>query len=202
MRIFLDCSPRKIAEYTQRYGHAFGQLRTPLTNYAQAPGITWAADNGFYTNPDAAAWIRWVARFEDQVDDRPAWVAMPDIVGDAQRTLELFEYFGRRTNGLPRALVLQDGIGRVPIPWDQVTAVFIGGSDDFKVSREAYAAAKTARILGKQIHVGRINTFARCQNWLGLADTLDGSGISRYDHMLEDVLSKINGEHPQGAMAL
>jgi hypothetical protein len=47
------------------------------------------------------------------------------------------------------------------------------------------------------VHVGRVNTAARVRNWVGLADSIDGSGISRFDHMLEDVLAMIRGEHPQ-----
>jgi hypothetical protein len=78
--------------------------------------------------------------------------------------------------------------------------VFIGGSDDFKVSREAFAAASTAKVLGKLVHVGRVNTVKRLRNWIGVADSIDGSGISRYDHMLEDVLSFIRGEHPQAEL--
>jgi hypothetical protein len=35
------------------------------------------------------------------------------------------------------------------------------------------------------------------RNWIGLADSIDGSGISRFDHMLEDVIAQIDGEHPQ-----
>jgi hypothetical protein len=51
--------------------------------------------------------------------------------------------------------------------------------------------------LGKWVHVGRVNTVARVRNWIDLADSIDGSGISRFDHMLEDVLAMIRGEHPQ-----
>jgi hypothetical protein len=57
-------------------------------------------------------------------------------------------------------------------------------------------------MLGKWVHVGRINTASRVRNWLGLADSCDGSGMSRFDHMLEDVLAAIAGEHPQTAMEL
>jgi hypothetical protein len=201
VKILLDCSPRKISEYSERYGYEFGQLRTPLTNYANA-GVPWAADNGFFSNPDVGSWLRWVGTFESEQANRPMWVALPDIVGDAQRTLELFEHFMLRTNELPRALVLQDGVSRTRIPWDAIRAVFIGGSDDFKVSREAFAAARTAKVLGKIVHVGRVNTAKRMRNWFGLADSIDGSGISRYDHMLEDVLSLIRGEHPQAQLEI
>jgi hypothetical protein len=131
---------------------------------------------------------------------RPLWVTLPDVVGDARRTLELFARFEDRAQGLPKALVLQDGIGNLPIPWDRISAVFIGGSDEFKVSREAKAAATAARMLGKLVHVGRVNTAARVRDWLGLADSIDGSGISRYDHMLADVLAAISGKSPQSSL--
>ena len=134
--------------------------------------------------------------------EKPIFVCMPDIVGDAIRTLELFAEFAHVANGLPRALVLQDGIGQHRIEWRMVSAVFVGGSDSFKTSPEAINAAKAAKMLGKWVHVGRVNTPSRVANWLGLADSIDGSGISRYDHMLRDVLLMIRGEHPQEALAL
>jgi hypothetical protein len=195
MKIMLDCSPAKIAEYRERFAYDFWQFRTPLTNYAAAEGVPFGADNGFFAKPNVDTWLRWLGRIE--TGERPIFVALPDIVGDAMRTLELFEYFKLRTNELPRALVLQDGIERVRIPWDDLDAVFIGGSDRFKYGTEAIRAATTAKILGRWVHVGRVNTAARVDNWLGLADSIDGSGISRFDHMLIDVLSAISGEHPQ-----
>ncbi len=198
MLVLLDCSPAKIRTYSVRFGYEFGQLRTPLTNYALAPEpVLWAADNGFFSSQNTKAWLAWVDRFDENRERRPLFVTLPDIVGDAQRTVELFEYFKLRTNELPRALVLQDGIANVTIPWADLDAVFIGGSDRFKFSTEAIAAARTAKILGRWVHVGRVNTANRVRNWLGLADSIDGSGISRYDHMLEDVLSAIRGEHTQ-----
>lgn len=197
MKILLDASPTKIAQYSDRYAYDFWQLRTPLTQYARA-GVPWALDNGCFATFDQPRWERML----DEADqNRPLFVALPDIVGDAQRTAELFEFFYRRTQELPRALVLQDGIERVRIPWSDITAVFIGGSDAFKVAPTAIAATKAAKMMGKWVHVGRVNTAARVRNWLGLADSIDGSGISRYDHMLEDVLAMIRGEHPQQEIA-
>jgi hypothetical protein len=52
-------------------------------------------------------------------------------------------------------------------------------------------------MMGKWVHVGRVNTAKRVRDWVGLADSIDGSGISRFDHMLEDVLSMLGGHHPQ-----
>lgn len=200
MKVMLDVSPAKLAAYRERYGVDLWQLRTPLTKYARAPGVPWALDNGLF----AGVLHRkiWERLLDEADEDRPVFVTLPDVVGDAQRTAELFEQFWTRTQELPRALVLQDGIGSVRIPWDDIVAVFIGGSDAFKVSREAFAAARTAKILGKWVHVGRINTAKRLYEWLELADSCDGSGMSRFDHMLEDVLAAIAGTHPQHRIQL
>lgn len=193
MKILLDASLAKIAEYSVRYGFEFWQLRTPLTKYAIGQ-VPYGLDNGCFGRFERATWERLLIEAED---NRPIFACLPDIVGDARRTLDLFEAFRLQTNGLPRALVLQDGIGSCAIPWDQLAAVFVGGSDNFKISREAINACRTAKMLGKWVHVGRVNTAARVRDWLGVADSVDGSGISRFDHMLEDVLAMIRNEHPQ-----
>jgi hypothetical protein len=196
MKILLDCSPAKIIEYRERYNFDFWQLRTPLTKYARAP-VPYALDNGCFAKFEHDAWERMLIEADA---DRPIFVTLPDIVGDAQRTSELFEHFFTRTQELPRALVLQDGIEHVRIPWNDIDAVFIGGSDNFKFSKQAQDCARAAKMLGKWVHVGRVNTSKRVHNWLGMADSIDGSGISRFDHMLEDVLTAIRGQHPQTAL--
>ena len=193
----LDCSPAKILEYRERYEFDFWQLRTPLTNYARAEGIPFGLDNGCYAKFDRRAWDRLLEQAET---DAPVFATLPDIVGDAARTLDLFRYFLRHTNGIPRALVLQNGIEHHPIPYEELAAVFIGGDDAFKISKVAINAARAAKILGLWVHVGRVNTAKRLRNWVGLADSIDGSGISRFDHMLEDCLAVIKGEHPQHEM--
>ena len=196
MKILLDCSPRKIAEYTERYGYEFWQLRTPLTRNALA-GVPYGLDNGCFARFELAAWLKQV---HEARTVRPLFVTLPDIVGDSRRTLDLFEHFYDLTRGVPRALVLQDGIGQHQIPWAHLDAVFVGGSDAFKTAPEAINACRAAKMMGKWVHVGRVNTASRVRNWLGLADSIDGSGISRFDHMLEDVLAMIRDEHPQQAL--
>jgi len=189
----LDCSPRKIHEYRKKYGVDFWQLRTPLTKYALA-GVPYGLDNGCFKRFDEKTWSRLLNEAEL---DLPKFVCLPDIVGDSVRTLDLFKAFESKTSGLPRALVLQDGIGGHRIDWDKLSAVFVGGSDNFKISSEAMNACKTAKMLGKWVHVGRVNTADRVKDWIGIADSIDGSGISKYDYMLENVLAMIGGYHAQ-----
>ena len=198
MKILLDKSPATIDQQRERFGDVIWQLRTPLTGY-RLHGCPYGLDNGAFTQFDEAKWRRQLIEAREH---RPLFVCLPDIVGSARRTLELFRHFAPVTVGLPRALVLQDGIGQFDLPWSQIDAVFVGGSDQFKVSTEAFDAARTAKLLGKWVHVGRVNTGKRVEQWVGVADSCDGSGMSQYDHMLTDVVRAIKGESKQEVLAL
>ena len=121
---------------------------------------------------------------------------MPDLVGDAVRTKDLYDYFSFYVYKVPRALVIQDGIESVNIDWIKTEAVFVGGSDSFKMSKQATDVCKIAKMMNKWVHVGRVNTVSRLKNFVGIADSVDGSGISRFDHMLEPLLEFIkNGDN-------
>ena len=200
MRVLLDSSLRYREAAEQKHGSVFYQLLTPLTRYAYA-GVPYAIDNGCFARFDKPAWLKML----DEARERPArpiFVTLPDVVGSAKRTAELFERFLMDTRGLPRALVLQDGVENERIWWEELDAVFVGGSDAFKYSCFAMEAAKAAKILGKHVHVGRVNTPGRVDYWRGVADTIDGSGISRYTHMLDAVMAEINCDKPQIALGL
>ena len=55
---------------------------------------------------------------------------------------------------------------------------------------------KTAKILGKQVHVGRVNTYKRYRRFSVLGcDTCVGSGVSRYDNMLQNILNGLRAEN-------
>ena len=105
----------------------------------------------------------------------------------------------RRRLGLPDPYAAEPGES---VPETPPQAGRVGGSDAFKISPEALQAARCAKMLGKWVHVGRVNEARRVQNWLGLADSIDGSGISRFDHMLKEVIAAIDGTHPQPALHL
>src|SRR6187399_541636 len=98
MRIMLDCSPAKLAEYRARYDFDFYQLRTPLTKYARAVGVPYGLDNGCFSDFPRRIWERLLNEAEA---DRPLFCTLPDVVGDAQRTAELFDMFAPRLNELP-----------------------------------------------------------------------------------------------------
>lgn len=117
------------------------------------------------------------------------WVAAPDSVqwvgdrpvGDACKTLELFREWCPilRGFGVPVALVTQDDAHRYPILWDDIDAIFVGGSDTWKFSAPSADICAEAKRRGKLVHVGRVNSRDRMRQAAAIgADTVDGSQFS------------------------
>lgn len=191
MIVLLDTS-EPLDKAGSELGIEVGQLLTPLTKFADR-GATYAIDNGAFSKFDGPTFCalldrQWAAKY------RCLWVAAPDVVGSARRTLECFDAWYPKLSGWRVALVVQDGIENLPIPWNLIDAVFIGGSTAFKVSAEAEAVVRAAKILGKWAHIGRVNTPERFDKFLAMgADSIDGTGISRYTHMRKELTSVANG---------
>lgn len=160
-----------------------GHLLSP--NAANDPRkfhLPWAADNSafscfsrdkFLRMLDSMAWLS------------PLWVVAPDVVGDAQRTIDLFgvwreEIVGR---GFPIAFVAQDGLTMEMLSelWAQIDCLFIGGSTEFKLSCASVEFIREAQNKGKLVHVGRVNSLERIR-WAHVAgaDSVDGSSMSRF----------------------
>lgn len=181
-------------------GVATGQLLTPLTRYRlRNPEKPWAIDNGGFKRLDIAAFEALLAR-ESHHRERCLFVAAPDIVGSAQRTLELLDHFRPTLAGWRIALVCQDGQETLPIPWNTIDAVFIGGSTAWKCSLHVEAIIRTAKVLGKWVHVGRVNDPERFLHFEDLgADSCDGTGLARYTHMRRAIAARKNQQQLQFA---
>jgi hypothetical protein len=169
-------------------GEQVGQLLTPLTRYRlRDPSRPWAIDNGGFSRFEEAAFLALLAR-EDHHKENCKFVCLPDVVGSARRTLEIFERWLPRIAGWRSALVIQDGQDHLPIPWDQIDAVFIGGTTAFKCGDGTAQIIRTAKILGKWVHVGRVNDPVRWDHFEKLgADSVDGTGIARYTDRREAI---------------
>jgi hypothetical protein len=160
-----------------------GQLLTPLTRYSNRGRGVVGIDNGAFARFDARAFLSLLKR-EKPNRERVKFVAAPDVVGSARRTLEVFRHWYPKLHGWPIALVAQDGIEDLDIPWDFIAAVFIGGSTEWKLGRHAEAVIRAGQAMGKWIHVGRVNTPDRLDKFAAMGvDSCDGSGISQYSHM-------------------
>jgi hypothetical protein len=178
-------------ECAAEIGGEVGQLLTPLTRYTlRDPDRPWAIDNGAFSGFDKAAFLSLLER-EQRHCEKCLFVAAPDVVGSARRTLEVFEHWGPKLAGWRPALVCQDGQEHLPIPWPRVAAVFIGGSTKWKCSPEAAHIIQAAKAIGKYVHVGRVNHPERFAHFEKLgADSIDGTGIARYSHMRRAIAAR------------
>ncbi len=193
MRFLIDKSPAHVARKNES-DLVGGQLITPLTGYSDWGG-TYGIDNGAYSGFPEVAFQRILNR-QEAARERCLFVTCPDIVGAAQRSIELFKRRRRWIpEGWPVALVAQDGMESLEIPWDELDAIFLGGLDPWKDSRAAADIIKTAKILKKWSHIGRVNTPKRYEHFAALgADTCDGSGVAQYDWMLTKIENHMNGD--------
>jgi hypothetical protein len=169
-------------------GCAVGELFTPLNGFSpKRPGGPFAIDNGAFARFDPYAFRMLLNKHEDR-RHLCKFVAVPDVVGSARRTSEVFERWYDELCRWPLAYVCQDGQEDLPIPWDLISAVFIGGSTSWKMSPHAAACVKAAKALGKWAHFGRVNTPGRFEYAEGLGcDSVDGTGLSRYSWMRERI---------------
>lgn len=190
MRILIDNKPHQVSRLMAKYDFIGGQLLTPLTRNADAGGV-YGIDNGAFSRFNAAGFERLLER-QSEHRHRCLFVALPDVVASARRTLEVFNMLCHDYSGWARALVAQDGLEDLDIPWNNVEAVFIGGSTEWKDSKAAADICKAAKILGRHVHVGRVNTPRRYEHFQKLgAHTCDGSGVSRFDHMLDKIQARL-----------
>jgi hypothetical protein len=193
MKFLIDKSAAEVGrKMDQHRDYIAGQLLTPLTRYSNFGG-TFAIDNGAFSGFDATAFKNLLAR-EDTHRTKCLFVTIPDVVGSARRTLEIWRHRAKFAQHWPAALVAQDGIEDMEIPWGDMATVFIGGRDPWKDSQAALDIVKTAKALAVHVHVGRVNTAKRFRLFAEAgADTCDGSGIAMYDHMLDALVREMSG---------
>lgn len=195
MKLLLDCAPTKYHRLREQFDFIGGQLLTPLTRYSYQGGV-YAVDNGAFSKFSAEA-FRAILERDKRHRDNCLFVVCPDVVGNARRTLDAFDHWADELTLWPLALAIQDGVEDLPIPWPRMSAIFVGGSTEFKLSKAAADVIRCAQLLEKHTHVGRINTVERWHAFESIGvDTCDGSGVSRFDWMLEAIAAaRRNGGH-------
>lgn len=143
----------------------------------------------------------------DACDPDSRWclfATAPDVLGDAAATLrrsarmlDLIRYAG-----FPAALVAQDGLEHLPIPWDDFDALFIGGSTPWKLGPAARTLIAEARRRGKWVHMGRVNSLRRLRyaHTIG-CDSADGTYLTYApDANLARLLNWLRQIHGQAAL--
>jgi hypothetical protein len=115
-----------------------GQMCTPAEGRAPLPGVQWAADNGCYGKgfPGEARWLAWLRRHAGHAS-RCLWATAPDVFlpdlgrGDALATLERsWDWLPEiRHLGYRAALVAQDGLEDLDVPYNAFDVLFLGLTD-------------------------------------------------------------------------
>jgi hypothetical protein len=84
-----------------------------------------------------------------------------------------------RAQGWPAAVVAQDGMLPGWNRWDEIDALFIGGSTEWKLSGTAARIVFEALDHGKHVHMGRVNSRRRATyaEWLG-CHSADGTFLA------------------------
>jgi hypothetical protein len=130
----------------------------------------------------------------------------PDVLCDAAATLRLARMTRMpewiRYIGFPVALVAQNGLEDLIVPWDDFDAFFIGGDTAWKLGPAARRLAGEAKRRGKWVHMGRVNSLRRLRYAAAIdCDSADGTylrfGPDKNLPALRGWLRDVNG---QGAL--
>lgn len=148
---------------------------------AHDAGALWCADNGAFSDRfDETKWWAFLKRNAHRAASC-AFAVAPDVVGDARATLERsLPWLAKiRALGYPVALVAQDGLEDLEVPWDDFDVLFIGGTTDWKLGPDARELVRQAKALGKWVHMGRVNSERRWRYADAIGcDSVDGTFLT------------------------
>jgi hypothetical protein len=161
--------------YPERIGHIYspGGFKTPWPHYAIDNGAFSAWTKG--TVFDADAFRRLLERAA-KAPTSPRFVAVPDVVASAERTLESWHRWlpELRAYGWPLAFVVQDGMLVRDIPGD-AAVIFVGGTTEWKQQ----TAGRWCGMF-PNVHIGRVNSEGDLWRYHRLgAESCDGTGWFR-----------------------
>ena len=143
--------------------------------------VPFALDNDAYsafTNAQEWCLDSWLEmlRLVKSQGQIPQWCLCPDVVGDKQKTIHLWEKHSKTITGMgwAPAFAVQDGMEKADVP-QGAEVIFVGGTTVWKWRTVEYWCSNFRRV-----HVGRVNTVPRlwlCED-LG-AESVDGTSWFR-----------------------
>lgn len=178
MRILVAANGPEIRRWVSVYPNHLGFLMTPNIGNSVAgfveTKLPWACDNAAFSHFDPNSFRRMLR----SVRKLPGllWIVCPDVVADPHATLRWFdEWYEEVSEAGPVGFVSQDRADETKIPWNRFACLFVGGTDDWKLSQRSADLCREAKNLGKYLHFGRVNSRRRLQACYDLkADSVDG----------------------------
>ena len=146
---------------------------------AMSSNVKWMMDNNAFSQSFSMKnWINGLIKYSPYIENCLG-IPIPDSVGNSLETIRLFSKYYSIVHelGFMVAFVSQDGITPEITPWDSFDTLFIGGTDDHKLSDEAIVMIAEGKLRNKHVHVGRVNSQSRIkQFWM--ADSVDGTQLT------------------------
>jgi hypothetical protein len=165
-----------------RYLDSFGYLVSPRKTGVMSEvknGALFAIDNDCFNGGlDITAWVQTLALYWPYRNNC-LFVNPEDVLADYQATLKKFYEWLPLLKALNYrvALVTQDGLTPDNVPWADIDALFIGGTDKHKLGQEAGQLIAVGKEKEKWIHIGRVNSPERILKFWR-ADSWDGKTIA------------------------
>jgi hypothetical protein len=187
MKNLISRAPHSVVKLigAENYRTYCGLLTSPSSRFrpetALEYGAAWAADNDCFKKYNPASILRMLNAYRGIPGC--IFVTAPDVVGNAAETLKLFHkwkgvYYGY---GYPIALVAQNGLTVDTTPFDEIVALFIGGTDIWRKSENVRRLVAAAKQRGKLLHWGRVSSVKRIQYLKTLnVDSFDGTHYTRW----------------------
>ena len=138
MLYLTGCIPKKPHLRQLLLDNDFGSLVTPFSvRTPPSDEWVWAADNGcFASRWTEKVWLDWLDSKSNP--SSALFATVPDVVADHSLTLERWYQYAPMVieRGFKPAFVLQDGAKLEELPFDTMGSLFIGGTTEYKLSRE------------------------------------------------------------------
>lgn len=189
-----------------------GMMATPAQGNRIPEGVDWAADNGCGPGrtgvargyPGDGSWFMWLKSRTPEQIARCAFAVAPDVLCDAMATLDRsLPWLPKiRALGYPAAVVAQNGLEDLIVPWDAFDVLFLGGDTAWKLGPAARELTVEAKRNGKRVHMGRVNSERRLRYADAIGcDYADGTYIAYGpDINLPNVLAWTRGVTQQGKL--
>jgi hypothetical protein len=168
--------------------HPLGLLTNPgnSTHLRVGRFSAFAVDNGCFSLGDRfnlPDYFRYLEAFGSS-GRRALFATAPDVLGDPEatfaRSLPVLPEI--RARGFKAALVAQDGLELLSIPWEAFDVLFIGGrpqprgTEEWKLGAGCRALVAAAKARKKVVHMGRVNSAKRYRYAASIGcDSADGT---------------------------
>lgn len=188
---YMSSTSKIEGKYLDCFGYIISVQTSPGSRKELISKHPWCMDNDEFNNKfDVRKWIKHLRQCRNVIDNC-IFVLARDSVGNCKATLEQFPRYAKiiRRFGYPVAFATQDGLTPDITPWDDFEVLFVGGTNEHKLGREAGLLIDEGIRRGKWVHIGRVNSPSRMRKFWR-ADSWDGTHIGYKPDVAAPVIAR------------